>query len=339
MPIRNEEAFIARSLGAVLTQDYPPERLQVLVADGMSDDRTRAVVDALSREHPAVDLAIVDNPGRTAPTGFNAALERAHGEVIVRVDGHTVVAEDYVRECVAALRRSGAENVGGRMDAVGEGPVAEAIALATSSRFGIGNSAFHYAEGERWVDSVYMGAWPRTVFDRFGGFDPELVRDQDDEFNYRLRAGGGRILLTDRIRSTYYGRGTLRAVFRQYREYGLWKVRVLRLHPGQTSVRHLVPPAFVASLAAGAVLVPAGRGTRRAWVLLIGSYAVASTAASASVARRAGWRHLPLLPVIFAALHVGYGAGFLGGIARLVGGLRRAGRDRSAAGRAGATGS
>lgn len=323
MPIRNEEAFIARSLGAVLDQNYPPAMVQVLVSDGMSDDRTRDVVEALSGEHPAVAVEIIDNPGRTAPTGFNAALRHARGEVIVRVDGHTVIATDYLSECVAALQRSGAENVGGRMDAVGDGPVGEAIALATSSRFGIGNSAFHYAEGERWVDSVYMGAWPRTVFDRFGSFDPDLVRDQDDEFNYRLRAGGGRILLTDRIRSRYYGRGTLRAVFRQYREYGLWKVRVLRLHPGQTSVRHLVPPAFVASLAAGAVLVPAGRRPRRAWLGLVGSYALASTTAAASVSRRAGWRHLPLLPVVFAALHIGYGAGFLAGIARLV---RRSGR-------------
>src|SRR6185312_682508 len=201
MPIRNEAAFIARSLGAVLDQDYPADRMQVLVADGMSDDATRAIVEE-----------IADNPGGVVPTGFNAALSRARGEIIVRVDGHTIIADDYVSACVTALGESGADTVGGRMDAQGRGRIGEVIALATSSRFGVGNAQFHYASGEHWVDSVYMGAWRREVFDRVGGFDPEMVRNQDDEFNYRLRAAGGRILLTDRIRSRYYSRASLRTL-------------------------------------------------------------------------------------------------------------------------------
>jgi succinoglycan biosynthesis protein ExoA len=316
MPIRNEERFIARSLGAVLGQDYPPDRMQLLVADGMSEDGTRAVVEELARAHPKHTVRIVDNPGRIVPTGFNAALALADGDVIVRVDGHTIIEPDYVSECVRALVRSGADNVGGRMTAVGDTLVAQTIALATSSPFGVGDSQFHYGRGEKWVDSVYMGAWPRSVFDRVGPFDPELVRNQDDEFNYRLRSAGGRILLTDTIRSTYYGRASLRKVFRQYRQYGLWKVRVLQKHPRQMSARHFVPPAFAATLLAGTALAPVSRTARRGLFAAVSAYGIAAGAASFSIARAHGWRHLPVLPAVFAALHVGYGAGFLGGLVR-----------------------
>ncbi len=316
MPVRNEASFIRRSLGAVLDQEYPAELVQVVVADGMSDDGTRAVVDELARAHPRHTVEIVDNPGRIVPTGFNAALARARGEVIVRVDGHTIIAPDYVAECVAALASSGADNVGGRMDAVGSGPVGEAIAIATSSPFGVGNSHFHYARGQRWVDTVYLGAWPREVFGRIGSFDPEMVRNQDDEFNYRLTSAGGRILLTDRIRSRYFSRASLRTVFRQYRQYGTWKVRVLQKHPRRMKARQFAPPVFVAALGSGLLLAPFSRLLRRVWLVTLGGYGLATVVASVSAARRAGWRHLPVLPAVFAALHVGYGAGFLIGLVR-----------------------
>jgi glycosyltransferase involved in cell wall biosynthesis len=316
MPIRNEAAFIARSLGAVLDQDYPADRMQVLVADGMSDDATRAIVEEIAATHPAHTVEIVDNPGGVVPTGFNAALSRARGEIVVRVDGHTIIADDYVSACVTALGESGADTVGGRMDAQGRGRIGEVIALATSSRFGVGDAQFHYASGEHWVDSVYMGAWRREVFDRVGGFDPEMVRNQDDEFNYRLRAAGGRILLTDRIRSRYYSRASLRTLFRQYRQYGFWKVRVLQKHPRQMSLRQFVPPVFAAAVAGGAVLAPTSRGVRRLWSATLAAYGLAAVGASVTVARRSGWRHLPLLPVAFAAMHLGYGGGFLAGLVR-----------------------
>jgi succinoglycan biosynthesis protein ExoA len=210
------------------------------------------------------------------------------------------------------------------MDAVGSGPVGEAIALATSSHFGVGNSHFHYARGERWVDTVYLGAWPREVFTRIGPFDPEMVRNQDDEFNYRLASAGGRVLLTDRIRSRYYSRASMRTVFRQYRQYGTWKVRVLQKHPRQMRPRQFVPPVFVAVLGTGMLLAPFSRVLRRLWLGTLGSYGLAALAASVSTARRAGWRHLLVLPAVFAALHVGYGAGFLVGLVR----FRRRWRDQ-----------
>src|SRR5262249_447686 len=159
-----------------------------------SDDGTRDAAEAMRARHPG--LTVIDNPGRIVAAGLNAAIRRARGDVIVRVDGHTEIAPDYVRQCVEALERTRADNAGGRMKAVGEGVLGKAVALATSSPFGVGGARFHYSEREEWVDTVYLGAWRREVFERIGLFDEELVRDQDDEFNYRLRAAGGRVLLT-----------------------------------------------------------------------------------------------------------------------------------------------
>jgi glycosyltransferase involved in cell wall biosynthesis len=314
LPVRQEGAFIRRSLGCVLAQDYPAERLEILVADGRSTDGTRQAVVELQAQHPR--LRLVDNPGLVVPTGLNAALRQASGEIIVRVDGHTEIAPDYVRQCVIALRATGADNVGGRMNATGEGPFGEAVALASSTPFGVGNARFHYSSRDEWVDTVYMGAWPRAVFTRIGLFDEELVRDQDDEFNYRLLQRGGRIWLSQSIRSRYTNRSNPRALWRQYFQYGYWKVRVMQKHTNQMRLRQFVPAAFVATLAASTLLTPFWAPARVALGLAVGSYAVANVAASVVTARRHGGRHLRRLPVVFAILHLSYGSGFLAGLAR-----------------------
>src|SRR5206468_1997614 len=182
------------------------DRLEVLIADGMSTDRTRPIIARLAAARPGIALHVCDNPGAIVSCGLNAALARARGDFIVRVDGHTLISPDYVRQCVAALERSGAAAVGGRMDPIGERPFAQAVSLATSSPFGVGNARFHFSAQEEYVDTVYMGAWPRRVFREAGGFDEELVRDQDDEFNYRLRERGGKVLLSPLINSRYFPR-------------------------------------------------------------------------------------------------------------------------------------
>jgi len=314
MPIRNEVAFIEQSLRNVLVQDYPPERLEVIVADGESTDGTRDIVRHLQRQHP--NLHLVDNPGQIVPTGFNAALRRATGEIIVRVDGHTEIAPDYVRQCVAQLQRTGAENVGGKMSAVGTNAFGRALALATSSPFGVGGARFHYSDREEWVDTVYMGAWPRAVFDRLGCFDEEMVRNQDDEFNYRLLEAGGRILLSPKIKSKYTVRSRPDSLWRQYFQYGYWKVRVMQKHPAQMRLRQFVPPVFVAALLGSGLLSLFSSLGRLALALVAGSYLLANLAASILTARQGGWRHLPLLPPVFSILHLSYGLGFLTGLAK-----------------------
>ena len=322
MPIRNEGGFIDRSLGAVIDQDFPHHRLQILVADGRSTDDTRARVQDLARRHADLVIEIVDNPGGIVPTGMNAALSKATGDVIVRVDGHTIVERDYLRRCLAALERTGAECVGGRMDAVADAALGRAVALATSSPFGVGGARFHYSPWEEEVDTVYMGAWPRDLFQRMGGFDEEMVRNQDDELSYRIRERGGRIMLDPSIKSRYYPRTTLRTLWRQYFQYGYWKVRVMQKHPLQMKLRHFAPGALVATLALTALAAPFSDTARGAFLVVASVYVAANLLASAWTARRADTGSAPWLPIVFAALHLSYGAGFLGGLVKFAGHFR-----------------
>lgn len=310
MPVRNEEAFIARSLGAVLSQDYPPDRIEALVADGESDDRTREVIASLPG---AERVRVVENPQRRQAFGLNVALRQARGDIIVRVDGHTIIAPDYVRQCVRALTESEAVNVGGRMEPEGITPMGKAIAAAGASRFGV-PTAFHVSDQPQYTDTVYMGAWPREALLAVGGFDERLRVNEDYELNYRLRQAGGRIYLSPAIRSTYYGRQTLRALARQYYAYGVDRTKTLRLHPGSLKPRQLVAPAFVAALLIGGALAPVSVVARVAWAAVLIAYALANLTASAQVARRTGWGLAPRLPLVFTTMHIAWGLGFWKGV-------------------------
>ena len=313
LPIHNESSYIESGLQAIARQVYPTDCIEILIADGMSTDETRSLIHDFSVLHPQVKIRIMDNPGLVVPIGLNSAMRQAQGEFIIRVDGHTVIAPDYVRQCVAALQRTQADNVGGRMNAIGVTPFGDAVAVATSTPFGIGGGRFHYSDREEWVDTVYMGAWPRRVFERIGLFDEELVRDQDDEFNYRLRENGGKILLSPAIKSEYTVRRTPTALWKQYYQYGFWKVRVLQKHPHQMSLRQFVPPAFVLGLLISVLFVfsPILRPLFPVIPLL---YLVSNLFASIYNAFKRGWEYLPLLPFVFAILHVSYGTGFLVGL-------------------------
>jgi len=312
IPMRNEAGTIGALLGGVLAQDYPADRYEVLVVDGESSDDSAAVVEA----HGARDarVRLLRNPPRIVPTALNIAIRAARGDVICRIDGHTRVAPDYLRMGVEALRRTGADNVGGPMCAVGGGWFGDAVAAATGSRLGIG-SYFHYGTEEREVDTVYLGMWPRAAFERVGLFDEELVRNQDDEFNYRLRKAGGRVVLTPTMRSWYQNRQSLTGLLRQYYQYGQWKVRVLQKHPRQMSWRHFVPPAFVAGLAGLIVLgsvVPVAGSAARA---VLGVYAVAVLVEAGRLRLRHGLRAWLATALAFVSIHFAWGTGFLNGLA------------------------
>ncbi len=312
IPIRNEAAYIQRCLNAVLAQDYPAEKIEILIADGMSTDGTRELIQVYAARDFRV--TVIDNPKRIVASGLNLLIQNAKGDIIVRVDGHTIIQPEYVKQCVKLLRISGADNVGGRMYAKGESCFGEAVAIATSSPFGVGGARFHYSDQQEWVDTVYLGAWYREVFEKKGLFDEELVRNQDDEFNYRLRKFGGRILLSPLIKSCYTPRGSITKLFQQYFQYGFYKVRVLQKHPVQMRPRQFIPPSFVFAIITGillAVLFPWG------WVplaALMGAYLLTNLGASVIAAKIKGWRYLFLLPFTFATLHVAYGLGFLTGL-------------------------
>lgn len=315
MPVRNEAGFIRESLSAVVNQDYPSDRMEVIVVDGMSTDETRSVVHQMQAQHP--NLRLIDNPGKIVPTGLNLALAQAQGEIIVRVDGHCVIRPDYIRNCVEYLRRENVDGVGGPMETIGENRTSQAIALAMSSPFGVGGSSFRTVQDrEMFVDTVAFPAYRRETIQKVGMFDEELIRNQDDEYNYRLREMGGRILITPEIRSRYYSRGSFSSLWRQYFQYGYWKVRVMQKHPLQMSLRQFIPPLFVTTLIVLSLLSPFLFAARLLLALTVGTYIAANLGAAFITASKKGWRYFLYLPVAFAALHISYGAGFLYGLAK-----------------------
>jgi glycosyltransferase involved in cell wall biosynthesis len=322
IPCRNERGHICEFLESVLTQDLEAGwQIEILVADGLSDDGTRAVLRQYTEKTPAV--RVIDNPGLIVSTGLNAAIGAATGDVIIRMDAHTTYARDYIRECVSALQDSGADNVGGPWVAEGQGLIGEAIAAAFRSPFCTGGGKAHDANYEGEIDTVYLGCWARSVFERVGLFDPGLVRNQDDEFNFRLRRLGGRIWQSPRIKSFYTPRASLLALFRQYLQYGFWKVAVIRKHRSLASWRHAAPALFVSSIllslalialasALGMSAVAVGIGTALAAGLSV--YFLACVAAALLFARVLNWRTLLILPGVIAVYHVAYGLGFLTGV-------------------------
>ncbi len=249
VPVRNEARYIERCLRSLAEQDYPRDRFEVLVIDGRSDDATRELVSHFAAES-TLDVRLLDNPRRKTAAGLNRGLDEARGEVIVRVDGHATVAEDYLSRGVFALFDTGADCVGGVIEAVGDTRMGQAIAIAMSSRFGVGGVAFRVG-GEGPVETVAFGAYRRDVFDRIGRFTEDIDKGEDDEFNYRLCDAGGRILLVPEMRAQYTVRGSLRGLARQYFGYGRAKPAVLARHPSQARTRQFAPAALVAGARLG----------------------------------------------------------------------------------------
>jgi len=325
IPCRNETRHIPEFLDSLLIQDLDPDwQLEILVADGLSDDGTREALRQYSETTPIV--RVIDNPGRIVSTGLNAAICGATGEVIIRMDAHTLYARDYIRECVRALRDSSADNVGGPWVAEGRSLVGKAIAAAFRSRFCTGGGKAHDPNYEGEVDTVYLGCWNRSVFDRVGLFDPELVRNQDDEFNFRLRRSGGRIWQSPRIKSSYTPRASIAALFRQYIQYGFWKVAVIRKHGALASWRHAVPGLFVGAILTSLALIAVAAALGLPAVAIatgatlaagLSVYFLACVVAALPLAHSLDPLAVLILPGVIAVYHVAYGLGFLCGILTL----------------------
>jgi succinoglycan biosynthesis protein ExoA len=286
--------------------------MEIIVADGMSTDGTREYLEEMARAHPQV--RVLNNPGRIVSTGLNAAIRAARGEIIVRMDAHTMYAADYVKQCLAAMEETGADNVGGPMQTRSDTFLERAISAVFHSALAVGGARSHQPNYEGYVDTVIYGCWKKSVFDRVGLFDEELVRNQDDEHNLRLTRSGGKIYQSPRIRSWYHVRGSLTALFRQYMQYGYWKVLVIRKHQIPASFRHVVPGAFVGAIC---LLTVSGMfWTPLFWAVagLALLYAMAALALSIVIAARTKWVLLPALPGVVWCFHFGYGYGFLRGI-------------------------
>lgn len=320
IPAYNEEASIGRCLDATLGQSYPPERVRVLLVDAGCSDRTLEI--ARGRDDPR--LVIVANGGRrlTTPEALNAGIERSDAELVARVDAHGWPEPDFLERAEATLTDGGADVacVGGRPLPSDDSRFARAFTLARGSRFGVGGSV--YAAPDRLVetDTVPWGMYRRNALLDAGGFDPRMQHGEDEELNWRIRRAGGRILHNPQIRFHYVPRSSLGGVFRQYRDYGRARVRVVNEHPGFLRARHLAPAAMVAGAAALAAAAPFSRAARAGLAGALGAYASATTVCALDAARRDDITLAPLVAVCFPALHVGYGVGTLSGIVHTVGG-------------------
>lgn len=311
LPIRNEVDYIEPCLARLLGQDYPADLFEILVVDGCSEDGTRELVRGVQERAGAERVRLLDNPRRIVPSALNIAVNSARGAVIVRMDGHTVPASDYVSSCVRALHESGADNVGGPMVPVGDTTFGRAVAVAQQHPLGVGDAKFHFDGPAAFVDTVYMGAFRREAFGRAGLFDESMVRNQDYEMNVRIRKAGGKIYLDPRVRSVYTPRGSLRGLWRQYFQYGWWRVETIRRHPESVRWRQLVPPAFVLALVLLVLAAPFLAPARLLLIAVLAPYVAAIVTAAIMQRRKLPWRALPLLPAAFATLHISWGLGFL----------------------------
>lgn len=308
MPCYNERRYIEACLAGVLAQDYPRDRVEVLVTDGMSDDGTREILARLSAADPRI--RVIDNPDRLQAPGMNRAIKASRGEILVRMDVHAEYASDYVSQCVRVLDATGADNVGGSQRARADTPFRQALCAALDSFLAVGGSKYRHADNEGYVDTVFLGSFRRKLFEKVGLYDPKAITNEDAELNQRIRASGGSVYLSRDIVVHYYPRDSFRSLAKQYWKYGQGRARTLLKH-GRPELRPMTPFLFVAGSAAVA-LVPSLRWLSPLW---FGGYA----AATLVEAVRIGIKHqvpgqIPRIWAIFPVLHVSHGAGFLRGL-------------------------
>ena len=317
LPVRNEEKHLREAVAQVLEQSYPGP-YEVVLAVGPSTDKTRQIADEIASEDPRV--VVVDNPAGWTPVALNLATSAAHHDVLVRVDGHSEIARDYVAHAVGVLRTTGAANVGGRMVPVGVTPFEQAVARAMSSPLGIGSASFHTGGPAGPAPTVYLGVFRRDALERVGGFDESFVRAQDWELNHRLREAGETVWFDPELAVRYRPRGSWSALARQFFQTGRWRRQVIRTYPDTASARYLAPPLAVLGVVGGLTAWVAGLlgGPRwlRAGALAPAAYAALVVVGSAAVGRDLdGPARLRLAPVV-ATMHMAWGAGFLRGVER-----------------------
>ncbi len=327
VPCRNEAGHIGSFVENVARQRLPPGlELEIVIADGMSDDGTPKILQQLQARHRR--LVVIHNPDRIVSAGLNLAIRRSSGSVIVRMDVHTQYAPDYVMRCVETLRQTGADNVGGPWTPAGYNPVSRAFSMVFASWLVSGGGKAHSPLYEGLVDTVYLGCWPREAFDQYGLFDETMVRSQDNEFNLRITRRGGQVWQNPRIRCWYKPRSSLRELLAQYCQYGYWKVRAIHKHRRPAAFRQLVPACFVLSLILLLAASLASSNAAQALAALTGVYVLTLICGSLHSMRGPG--DLPLLPIaplVIGVIQLGFGWGFLRGIQEFYL-LGRLGRDQ-----------
>ncbi len=314
VPCFNEENTILQLLDAIYSQDFARQNLEVIIADGLSIDKTRERIAKFQKSKADLHLKIIDNPSRRIPVGLNLAIAAAEGEIILRLDAHCVPRPDYVSKSVKALEESRGWIVGGIWE-VQPGRsswIAQSIAIAAAHPLGIGDALYRFTEKAQEVDTVPFGAFKKSLLEKVGGFDESLQANEDYEFNARIRKAGGTVWLDPVIKSIYYARESLAALARQYWRYGYWKVRMLRRYPETIRLRQALPPIFVASLVIIPLLSVRFPWLESVFLLEVVSYLAILIVTALLAALKQKRMHIVVgLPLAIATMHVAWGAAFL----------------------------
>lgn len=317
IPCRNEEKTIHLVLEALFEQSFPLQNMEIVIADGLSTDGTRRAIHAFSEAHPALFMRLVDNPKQIIPTGLNTAIKASKGELIVRMDAHSLPNQDYVQRCYNAHQEGKAENVGGvwKISPQNNGWVARSIAAAAANPFAVGDAHYRFTEKAAYVDTVPYGSYKRELFEKIGYFDESLLANEDYEFNTRIRQSGGRIWLDPAIQCTYFARATFAALAKQYWGYGFWKAQMLKRYPETLRWRQALPPAFVLGLV---VLALVGFIWPIAWpvfAVIVGLYLAVQLVPAIQISLKAGDIRLSIGVVIATLImHFSWGTALIVGL-------------------------
>ncbi|MFE3887450.1 glycosyltransferase family 2 protein [Streptomyces lydicus] len=305
MPVLDEERHLRNSVRHILEQEYAGE-MEVVIALGPSTDRTDEIAAELVAEDARVHT--VPNPTGRTPAALNAAIKASRHPIVVRVDGHGMLSPNYIATAVRLLEETGAANVGGIMHAEGENAWEDAVAAAMTSKIGVGNAAFHTGGQAGPAETVYLGVFRREALEQQGGYNEEFIRAQDWELNFRIREAGGAIWFSPELRVQYRPRPSVKALAKQYKDYGKWRHVVARYHAGSINLRYLAPPTAVCAIAAGLV---AG-ATVTPWALIVpGGYLAAIAAGSVPAGKGLSLKARAQIPLALATMHMAWGVGFL----------------------------
>lgn len=316
IPCRNEEKFIGKCLDSIIAQDYPKEKVEILVIDGMSEDRTRNIVQGFIKKYSTIK--IFDNLQKFTPFGMNIGIKNSRGNVIAMINAHSVLDKEFIKFSVDYLEKiKTADAVGGKLQTINEnqGIISQVIPIAADSLFGTGGKRYRTRQEEGFVkDTLPYCAYRKEVFSKIGYIDEELIRDQDEEFNYRLIKNGGKIYFTSEIKSYLYIRPSISKLWRQHFQYGYWKVKVLEKVGAKFIQRQVIPSLFILGLSLSGILGIFFKPFFYLFLLIIVSYLALDIIFSLNLSFKNGWKYFFVLPAIFATIHLSYGIGFLKGV-------------------------
>ena len=317
IPVYNEEKYIEKCILSILNQDFDKNKIEVIFIDGNSEDKTKDIILSYRKKFPFIYL--LDNPKRKIQFGSNIGIRASNGKYIIRMDAHSEYATDYISKNIEYLEKTGADNVGGPMIAKGKTPVQKVIAAAYHSKFALGGGKFHDENYEGYADTVYLGAFKRETLFALNLYDENIQCTDDDDLNYRIIENSGKIYISPKIKSVYYPRSNYKDLFKQYFNYGLWKVAVIKKHKKPARISHLVPISFVLFLVIGFILSIFSKPSFYLFIFVLSLYVVLDIYFSFSNKYTHTFKDKLRLVLIHFILHISYGIGFLTGIFKFLG--------------------